>query len=117
MARFLEAACMVAKLKFPDAKDIVGFATESGRDLDGRSEDVMYLDTSQWSPEKQAAAQDFQTTLGILVNPTEHQLKAKEYPEVAASEEEVLKNPRNKPCPCGSGKKYKKCCQPRGRRN
>jgi uncharacterized protein YecA (UPF0149 family) len=29
---------------------------------------------------------------------------------VPASDEPRIKVGRNEPCPCGSGKKYKKCC-------
>jgi hypothetical protein len=113
-ARFLEGTCMVAKLKFPDAKHIIGIATESGDNRDSRSEDAIYLDATEWSAEMQDAAQGFQSSMGVLTNPTEHRVKAKEYPDVV-SREEFLRNPRNKPCPCGSGRKYKKCCLQRGR--
>lgn len=41
------------------------------------------------------------------------------YAEVAAGKPKPVKNPgsklgRNDPCPCGSGKKYKKCCLRKG---
>jgi hypothetical protein len=41
------------------------------------------------------------------------------YAEIAAGKPKPLKNPgsklgRNDPCPCGSGKKYKKCCRGKG---
>lgn len=32
--------------------------------------------------------------------------------DAAPSEQKVQKVGRNDPCPCGSGKKYKKCCSP-----
>ena len=34
----------------------------------------------------------------------------KEFPAVTKSKELRVKIGRNAPCPCGSGKKYKKCC-------
>ena len=113
-ARFLQGTCLVAKLKFPDAEHIVGIATESGFHNDGRSEDALYLDARKWTAEMQAEAQEFQTQFGVLVKPAEVRINAQEYPEVV-SPDEFVRNPRNKPCPCGSGKKYKKCCLPKGR--
>lgn len=52
---FLEASCQVVKLDFPDAMDIVGFATEAG-ESDGRSEDALYFDARHWSEEMAARA-------------------------------------------------------------
>ena len=62
---------MVTKLRFPDAQHIVGIATESGIQNKTRSEDAMYLDVTEWTAEKQAAAQEFQAELGVLEKPTE----------------------------------------------
>ena len=42
----LEAYCLVVKYKFPDAEDVVGIATESGRRENG-SEDLLYFDARQ----------------------------------------------------------------------
>jgi uncharacterized protein YecA (UPF0149 family) len=36
-------------------------------------------------------------------------------PEAIASFNAVLKTGRNEPCPCGSGKKFKKCCGEKGK--
>lgn len=113
-AIYLEGTCMVTKLRYPNAKHIVGIATESGIDNEGRSEDAMYLDGSIWSPELDDAAKRFQEENGVLINPKETRSKDQEYPNVV-SKEEFLKNPRNKPCPCGSRIKYKNCCFKKGR--
>ena len=61
----LKAQCMVAKLQFPDLEDIVGFATEP-RDLATRSEDVMYLNAREWTPELETEAKELQAKLGLL---------------------------------------------------
>lgn len=37
-------------------------------------------------------------------------LKPESSPQVATKKPEIPKVGRNDPCPCGSGKKYKKCC-------
>jgi hypothetical protein len=109
----LEAAIRVTKLLYPDALDIVGLATESGIDSAYRSEDVMYLDARNWSPEEQEHARQVQKDFGLLVNPTKRFSKTSEFPVLQRTAHSrrfvVQKNPRNKPCPCGSGKKYKTC--------
>ena len=62
---FLEACCGVVKLVYPDALDIVGIATESGRGNEG-SEDAMYLDAREWTEEMNAQARRDQIDLQIL---------------------------------------------------
>lgn len=109
-AHFLEALCLVTKVVFPDALDIVGFATETGADETFRSEDSLYLNARIWGEELEAHARALQAELGLLTNYSTHRGNAVEFP--APHTEEFIKggpNPRNKPCRCGSGKKYKKC--------
>lgn len=103
---FLEALCMVTKLVYPDAQDIIGIATEAGNPEE-MSEDVLYLDASEWSDEQRAEAERLQRELNLLTNLKMSARTVKEYPDV-----EVRPNsyPRKQPCPCGSGKKYKRCC-------
>jgi len=109
--KFLEASCRVVKVQFPDALDIVGIATETGMSEDGRSEDVVYLDARQWNEAMEREARRVQQDLRILVNTTRTKFFEQEYPDArrAGKVLAILKNPRNKPCPCGSGKKYKRC--------
>ena len=106
--QFLYACCLVTRLTNPDAKDIVGFATESGQKLNGRSEDACYFDGRTWSDEMEKEAQSVQERWEILKSPKISKFHADEYPNVPL--EMKIKNPRNKKCPCGSGKKYKYCC-------
>ncbi len=110
--KFLEASMRVFKLRQPDALDIIGIATESGRFYaEGGSEDVAYLDTRTWTTENDTEAKKIQEELGILVNPINQYVHEKEYPEIKDDDKKVSqKNPRNKPCFCGSEIKYKKCC-------
>lgn len=104
--RFLQACVLVTKLKYPLAKHIVGIANESGIYNKGSSEDLMYFDCSIWNQELESQAKKDQTDFQILISPIEARYKVREYPEV---EYKTEKNPRNKLCPCGSGKKWKKC--------
>jgi hypothetical protein len=77
--KFLEAHCLVTKLIFPDALDIVGLATESGTDI-YRSEDAMYLDAREWNDDMQAEALSLQEDLGILTNLTMYAGTEYEFP-------------------------------------
>jgi uncharacterized protein YecA (UPF0149 family) len=101
---------------YPDAFDLIGFATESGPSPDYRSEDLMYLDARKWSAEEQEHAREIQKDLNILTNTTVVHTQDFDYPVDDPTKDPRLshgfhleKNPRNKLCPCGSGKKYKKC--------
>jgi len=105
----LEACCKIVRLKYPEAKDIVGIATESGLNNDGRSEDAIYFDAHIWNADMEKEATELQAKLGILNSPIRRNIHITEYPEIPATGVK-LKNPRNKPCPCGSGKKFKHCC-------
>jgi hypothetical protein len=107
----LEALCLVTKVVFPDALDIVGFATEPGIDTPERSEDSLYLDARVWNDEMEAHARQLQADHRLLTNYTKFKDKVAEFP-IAQNQRPAAPgpNPRNKACPCGSGKKYKKCC-------
>lgn len=109
---FLEACIYVARMKYRGALDVVGIATESGVDHERRSEDALYFNAREWSAEDDERAVSYQRDLGILVGERSLSKHVVEYPvdELAQTDPLSLpKNPRNKPCPCGSGRKYKRC--------
>lgn len=111
--RMLEALCMVTKLEFPGAEDILGIATETGASRATRSEDALSLDARTWSTAMQVEAKRLQVELGLLVNVKRSGGKFYEFPvplKPRTARATPGKNPRNKPCPCRSGRKYKKCC-------
>ena len=111
---YLEACCMVTKLRFPNAKDIVGIATETGS-VARRSEDAIHMDASEWTPAMAAEAVALQRELSILTDPSKFEGTEYEYPLLAEAPGShplpwVPKHyPRNRPCPCGSGRKFKAC--------
>jgi hypothetical protein len=112
----LEALIRVAKFVYPEALDIIGFATESGPDPIYRSEDLMYLDARRWTAEEQEHARQLQKDFNFLTDPKVHLSKDYDFPvdlsltlSHSAYGFPLEQNPRNKPCPCGSGKKFKKC--------
>ena len=113
----LLAHCLITKLDFPNAKDIIGIATESGRTGEG-SEDLIYYDATDWTDKDRKNAEKIKSDLirANLLNPRHKFEKTEyEYPplnQLIKIEQHIIFKGRhkNKPCPCGSGKKAKKCC-------
>ncbi|MCD4672991.1 MAG: hypothetical protein K8R77_10040 [Anaerolineaceae bacterium] len=77
--KLLEAYCLVTRHIYPDAKDIVGIATESGRGVYG-SEDALYFDGRNWNDESRREAERLQEDLGLLVDTKIFKDKEKEFP-------------------------------------
>jgi hypothetical protein len=107
--QFLEVCCYVTKLVCPDALDIIGLATENDIDRSSRSEDAMYLDARTWTPEMEAQALAWQQEFNLLTNLNRFAEKVEEFPRPEPTRIVPGPNPRNKSCPCGSGRKYKRC--------
>jgi hypothetical protein len=76
----LAGCCNVVKLKFPEARHIIGIATEPRFGNNGRSEDVVYFDASEWTMKDEIKAREFSEQLGILQNPNMFRLNDTEYP-------------------------------------
>jgi hypothetical protein len=114
--KLLEAYCMVTKLQCPHALEIVGIATETGTS-ENRSEDLIYFDARTWTESDRLEAQSLQKDLGLLSQTQMFAAKVSEYPSPNTQYgrgpvqhfDKYDGNLRNKPCPCGSGKKYKFC--------
>jgi hypothetical protein len=106
--RLLSAYCEVAKLKHPSAKHIIGFATEDGSAY-RRSEDLWYLDASDWDAASEKRAREIQEELGILKTVKTSVTREHEYPADATGKPRRTVPPKNSLCPCGSGKKFKRC--------
>ncbi len=79
--KLLEAYCMVVKLEFPDALDVVGIATDTGTSS-YRSEDALYLDARYWPPELENEARKLQADLGLLTEQKRFNGTVKEYPDI-----------------------------------
>jgi hypothetical protein len=65
----LQAYCMGIKLRYPHAQSALGLATET-KDAASHSEDIVYVDFSDWPPERHAEIEEVCSTLGILTNTT-----------------------------------------------
>ncbi len=108
--KMLESCCMICRLIEPKALDIVGIGmeTEPGQSA---SEDALYLDGREWTTDLEEEARRRQRETGLLTNIQPYSIAVSEYPQSASILRALTtgKNPRNKPCPCRSGSKFKKC--------
>ncbi len=82
---FLEACVLVAKLKFPEAVDIVGIASEPIRPKNESSEDLIYLDAREWSIEMNEEAKRLQKDLSIFKTVNMYHSHENEYPDIETS--------------------------------
>lgn len=100
------------KLRYPQLEHIVGMAFDS--DIgQGGSEDFMYLDARNWDSSGDEQLEKTLKELNILQSdPSKNitRLHRQEYPELVRQRIPMKNKDANKPCPCGSGKKFKKCC-------
>ncbi len=116
----LGSSCFVARDKYRKNIKVIGIATEIGNDI-VHSYDFVYLNMPIWSKENQIEAKRISKEFNILVQPKETPVHFEEYPELYQESNVIQsgkipfkrkfkKTGRNDPCPCKSGKKYKKCC-------
>jgi uncharacterized protein YecA (UPF0149 family) len=114
----LHTYCLTTKLKWPNAEDIVGIATETGMN-ESRSEDAVYWDARFWTEDERADAERVATEMGLLRDIRQFAGMEYEYPNrspqrssmpVGGPRVKAKGRDRNAPCPCGSGRKTKKCC-------
>jgi uncharacterized protein YecA (UPF0149 family) len=111
----LEIACGAAKNKFRHLKTIIGIAIDAPKFSIRNSEDFILMDCSDWPNDLREDYEQANEGFGFFKseNLTIQKKNVKEFPIVEESESKHLgrtKIGRNSPCPCGSGKKYKKCC-------
>lgn len=101
-------ATLVKKLaeKYPNFLDVLNdlYGTQMALDEFLEQYKPDYLKNKIYSPTSVLyASKSFGDLMGFI--PTEEEIKAK---EIQAQNGQTIG--RNDPCPCGSGKKYKKCC-------
>jgi hypothetical protein len=111
----LQKYCLITKLRYPEAKDIVGIATEPGLDSDLKSEDCIYFNGNLWDDSTKKEAEEFQAELqkaGLLKKRKMFYDNIKEYPDsIPEKDSQIISKSqgRNDRCSCGSGLKFKKC--------
>ena len=102
----LQDYCLIAKTDFPEVEQVIGIAHESEK-TNSSTEDFLCLEAKDWSEEDQEYA------LKLKAEYKEHNfLGERKYIHYTQGfmPRSVKGRDRNKPCPCGSGKKFKKCC-------
>lgn len=112
--------CRVVRLIRDNARTVIGLAfNPPGEGVS--SEDILVYDGSQFDDEERNAALLAQEELHLLKDLNQSAINTKEYPDDKSSAARRLVDPtvfpytgtgRNEKCPCKSGHKYKKCCQP-----
>ena len=111
----LEIACGAARNKFEHLNTVVGIAIDAPKFTNRNSEDFILMDCSQWSDHLREHYEKANQGLGFFQSDqlVIQRKTVTEFPIVREKEANDLasrKVGRNDPCPCGSGKKYKKCC-------
>ncbi len=109
----LEIACGTAKNKYKHLNTIVGIAIDSPKYFNTTSEDFILFDCEEWSDEQEKYYRDLNKYWRFFETDNLKMLhkKSVEFPMLGPSNASNVKIGRNSPCPCGSGKKYKKCCR------
>lgn len=112
----LEIACGTAKNKFPRLTKVIGIGMDAPKFAgDANSEDFILLPCETWADDMRAHCEEQNREWKFFETPqleryNEHVTQF--VPPPAATVNVVrasFKVGRNKPCPCGSGKKYKRC--------
>lgn len=108
---FLEIACGAARNKFSHLKKVIGIAIDAPKYESRNSEDFALLICDKWTEEQAQKYREANHLIGFFESPNLQQTyrKVTDFP-VPEKRTRRIKIGRNDPCPCGSGKKYKKCC-------
>lgn len=101
----------LSRIRCPQVQTHVGIG--QGPIDNDNSEDVVLIDELAWSKELEAEAISFQEEFGILRQVRETRGSTHEYPPPKPTCA-PKGSERNQPCPCGSGRKWKRCCVPKG---
>jgi len=104
----LELACGIAKNRMPQLNKVVGIAIDAPKFSPKRnSEDFILMECEEWPDDRRDHYETANEGLNFFRSETMRARKvlATEFPAATP-----LSIGRNALCPCGSGKKYKKCC-------
>lgn len=108
----LEIACGSAKNKFKHLKKIIGIAIDAPKFSKRNSEDFILMDCTKWTEKEKKYYEEANVGFNFFKSGKTFQKTVTEFPtrKKKIEENKNKKIGRNDPCPCGSGKKYKKCC-------
>lgn len=77
----LAGRCFVARGLIPDARTVIGIATERPEAGNGHSLDALYLDKPEWTDEDHRHLEYLQREFGYFAKPRQTLLHGSEYPE------------------------------------
>jgi hypothetical protein len=108
--RLLEFACGAAKLKWPHLTKVIGIGIDAPKYSPKNSEDFTLLNCGNWTDEDQAYYEDANSELHLFQTSAlkARRMHATDFPS-PQKPQNLPKMGRNQLCPCGSGKKYKRC--------
>jgi len=107
----LEIACGAAKNRFDNLKTVIGIAIDAPKYAETNSEDFILLDCTDWADEQREHYRKSNEELGFFKTGVVEKRTVTEFPAVKKPKVSSRATiGRNDPCPCGSGKKFKKCC-------
>ncbi|MBW2569977.1 MAG: SEC-C domain-containing protein [Deltaproteobacteria bacterium] len=107
----LEVACGAAKNKFSHLKTVIGIAIDAPKYAETNSEDFILMDCTDWPDSQKEHYERANEGLNFFKTGVVERKTVTEFPIPKKSQVSGRKKVgRNAPCPCGSGKKYKKCC-------
>ena len=110
----LELACGAAKNRFPDLQTIIGIGIDAPKFATKQAEDFILMNCTGWTDEMRAHYERANEGLNFFNTPNliSRWRRSQEFPAPSkpARASRQRKPGRNDPCPCGSGRKYKKCC-------
>lgn len=110
--KMLNIACGVEKMKRPSSNKVIGIAIDAPKYAGKKnSEDFALLDCENWSDEDIRYYTEANKTLNFFETDAVQMTHKRAY-EFPQPKKQIpkIKLGRNDKCPCGSGKKYKKCC-------
>lgn len=94
--------------KYADWFDIQSFTFDF--DIHGKKEALPLLRKLLEMELPETEKREIRDTIRVIEDPEKFQEEIKNYAKLLKVNIETKKIGRNDPCPCGSGKKYKKCC-------
>lgn len=107
----ISVACGTLKNNFPHLKRVIGIAIDAPKHAETNSEDFLLLECENWSDEEREFFREENKVLGFFESPNlKHEFRQTFDFPLPDNQRKTIKVGRNDLCPCGSGKKFKKCC-------
>ena len=111
----LQIACGAAKNKFPELNTVIGIAIDASKFAKKNAEDFLLMDCRDCTQEDRAYYEHANEGFNIFNtgNLVMRKRTAQEFPAATTKQARPARHTsvgRNDLCPCGSGRKYKRCC-------